>query len=220
MVVDRRALGQRIRLARKHRGLSQGELGDKICKKQTHVARYERGEHSPHVEILLLIVDILGVNLRWLVTGDGPMEPSLSDYEYLKLGSPVSRDIPIRGSIPGTLPLNDLKDALFSPCRGDITDNEHAYALLVEDESMQLFPDAIEKGNRLIVEPLEGTPKNNDLLVVAVGDELSVRIYNTRSDGIPVLVDPLKSNIEIKKGIDVKIKGRVVAIHKTPELPG
>jgi transcriptional regulator with XRE-family HTH domain len=63
----RRVIGDRIRAARVHAGLSQVQLGDRIGRDHKTVHRYERGTSVPNLEDLLLIADVLGVPLADLV---------------------------------------------------------------------------------------------------------------------------------------------------------
>jgi transcriptional regulator with XRE-family HTH domain len=53
--------GEKLRLLRQQRGLSQSELGDMLEVTRTHVSRMERGEKIPNVPMLLKISDIFQV---------------------------------------------------------------------------------------------------------------------------------------------------------------
>lgn len=67
-------LGERIRQARKHRGLSGEQLGALIGSNQSTISDWEKGKHSPRMTLLGSLAEALGVNLEWLISGEGEME--------------------------------------------------------------------------------------------------------------------------------------------------
>lgn len=69
-----KSIAFRIRATRKSRGFSQAELGRKLGIKQSNIGRWEQGQHNPRPSTLRRIADALGVNLNWLLTGEGMME--------------------------------------------------------------------------------------------------------------------------------------------------
>ena len=70
-------VGERIKYARKMRGLTQKELGLRIGFDENtadvRVAQYESGTRTPKLDMLTKIADILDVNL------DSLREPTLED---------------------------------------------------------------------------------------------------------------------------------------------
>ena len=63
----RREIGERIRTARRHAGLSQVELGERIGRDHKTVHRYETAISAPSLIDLLLIAHALDVPLAELV---------------------------------------------------------------------------------------------------------------------------------------------------------
>jgi SOS-response transcriptional repressor LexA len=61
----------RIREIREDTGLTQEAFGAKIGNKQSNIADWERGRSVPSLESLQKIVDFYGINLHWLLTGQG-----------------------------------------------------------------------------------------------------------------------------------------------------
>ncbi len=53
--------GEKLRLLRQRRGLSQGELAAMIGVNQTYVGKMERGEKIPNVAMVLKIADVLSI---------------------------------------------------------------------------------------------------------------------------------------------------------------
>jgi transcriptional regulator with XRE-family HTH domain len=65
-VIDYTALGGRIRLARKRKGLSQEKLGEICAISTAHVGHIERGTRIPSLETLYKISKELNVSLDFL----------------------------------------------------------------------------------------------------------------------------------------------------------
>jgi len=63
----RREIGERIRTARIHAGLTQLELGHRIGRDHRTIHRWEYALRVPNLEDLLLLADAVGVPLADLV---------------------------------------------------------------------------------------------------------------------------------------------------------
>lgn len=62
-------LAQRIRKARRDRGLSQVQLAALIGTMQSRVSALENGARGPSVDTLARIADATGADGHWLLTG-------------------------------------------------------------------------------------------------------------------------------------------------------
>ena len=56
-----------IKEMREKRGLSQGQLADKIGVAQQHISRWENGKHRPGIDILIKIAAVLNCNIGDLI---------------------------------------------------------------------------------------------------------------------------------------------------------
>jgi len=63
---------ERIKKLRKYLGLSQKDFGGKIGVGTSHVSQWERNLSMPSSKALIGMAH-LGVNINWLLTGDGEM---------------------------------------------------------------------------------------------------------------------------------------------------
>lgn len=63
----RRQIGQRLRAARIHAGLTQLELGQRIGRDHRTIHRWEYAQRIPNLEDLLLLADATGAPLADLV---------------------------------------------------------------------------------------------------------------------------------------------------------
>ena len=67
-------LGDRIRIARKTRGLTQKELAERVNTTQTTISDYERsnrGKQKPDSVLMIRLSKVLNVSLDWLFLGEG-----------------------------------------------------------------------------------------------------------------------------------------------------
>jgi transcriptional regulator with XRE-family HTH domain len=67
-VLRRRAVGDRIRTARRHRKLTQEQLAHGIGVDRRSIHRWETAQRDPTLSILILIADYLDVPLTALVS--------------------------------------------------------------------------------------------------------------------------------------------------------
>lgn len=68
IVLRRRAIGERIRTARRHRKLTQEQLANLIGIERRTIHRYETARRDPALSKLILIADALDTSLAALVT--------------------------------------------------------------------------------------------------------------------------------------------------------
>ena len=66
---EKKAIGKRIRDARKRAGLSQSELATAIGVQSQSVYRYEAGRLRPSAASAVGLAQALGVTERWLMQG-------------------------------------------------------------------------------------------------------------------------------------------------------
>lgn len=74
----------RLKKARKDKGLSQSRLADDVGVHVTNVSRYERGENKPTTEVLLRLADALDISADFLMGGSiDDAASGISDKELL-----------------------------------------------------------------------------------------------------------------------------------------
>lgn len=75
---DATTFGDRLAGARESAGLSQGDLGRQIGVKVATIEAWENDLKEPRANRLQMLSGMLGVSLRWLLTGEGvgPDEPA------------------------------------------------------------------------------------------------------------------------------------------------
>lgn len=73
-MLDRKQLGERLRIARQRKGMSQLDLSlaleeHEIKLNQTAIGKIERGERNMYVHQLVAFADILEVSVNWMLEG-------------------------------------------------------------------------------------------------------------------------------------------------------
>ncbi len=67
--MEKEEIGQKIKILRKTRGLTQQQLAEKLKVKRATISNYEIGRRSPHIKELEAISEALGVNLEYFGFG-------------------------------------------------------------------------------------------------------------------------------------------------------
>lgn len=68
---DRATFGDRLALAREASGLSQRELASRLGVRLTTLTKWEDDHDEPRANRLTILSGMLGVSIRWLLTGVG-----------------------------------------------------------------------------------------------------------------------------------------------------
>jgi len=68
-----RAIGERLRVARKSIPLTQQELAEKTGLSDSHISLIEKGKRQPSAAAIKLLCGVLRISERWLLTGKEPI---------------------------------------------------------------------------------------------------------------------------------------------------
>ena len=66
-------ISERVKIARKKKGLTQGELAEKTGVTQGFLSHIEKDKNQPTAEFIIRLTHILGISAHWLLTGEGEM---------------------------------------------------------------------------------------------------------------------------------------------------
>ena len=66
-------MGERVKIIRKHFGLSQAQFAQKVNRSPGFISNVETGRSDISEETINVIVEVYGVNKEWLLTGEGDM---------------------------------------------------------------------------------------------------------------------------------------------------
>ncbi len=74
MKINKKDVGKRLKYLREFvLEMSQAEFSDKLGIKRNSLSNYERGIREMNYELLMKLKNIFGVNINWLLTGEGKM---------------------------------------------------------------------------------------------------------------------------------------------------
>src|SRR5437867_4003679 len=68
------SVGERLKLARKQRGLTQEQLAEKVSVTDGHISLIEKNRAEPSLPVLRELCAVLEIREPWLSGGEGPME--------------------------------------------------------------------------------------------------------------------------------------------------
>ena len=66
-------ISERLKKIREAKGLSQKQFAETLGTVLTRISEYERDKVKPTTEILTKLTEIHGININWLLTGNGNM---------------------------------------------------------------------------------------------------------------------------------------------------
>jgi transcriptional regulator with XRE-family HTH domain len=95
-------IGDRLRLLRKGKGLSQVDLADKLDTSQGYISDVEKGLKKPGTDFLLSLKRFFSVDLNWFLTGEGEAQqrpPTFTHEEVTSYQAPQQEDPQIREMI-------------------------------------------------------------------------------------------------------------------------
>ncbi len=113
-------LGENIQTIRKHRGMKQQELADKIGINMQSLSKIERGVNYPTFDTLEKIMDVLGVTPNELLSGE---------WKYIDHTEPYIMDIIKREQ--------DFNVSLVYLSENEFFDNENEYRFYMETILME-----------------------------------------------------------------------------------
>jgi phosphoribosylformylglycinamidine cyclo-ligase len=98
-----RDLGDRIRLQRERKGLTQSDVARALDVSPQAVSKWERGENAPDIGLLSPLADALGVSVDWLLGRAGRAD----ELSYEKAGVSIPAAMQAKARIAEILPARD-----------------------------------------------------------------------------------------------------------------
>lgn len=83
-------VGNRVRQARKDKGLTQSQLADRIDVSESHLSAIETGKINFGVDVLYKLTDELQVSADWLLRASNPETRKINNEEFDALISDCS----------------------------------------------------------------------------------------------------------------------------------
>lgn len=134
-------MDKRLKLLReKNLNLTQGKFADSLGVPLTTISKYERGEVKPTSEFLIKLSKIYGVNLNWLLAGEGTMFKSGSQDRLVNIPDP-------NGNLSTALKmLSELPEERQKDCLNFIWDKKLISDLKNEVDELRSRIEKLENG--------------------------------------------------------------------------
>lgn len=134
-------MNKRLKLLReKNLNLTQGKFADSLGVPLTTISKYERGEVKPTSEFLIKLSKIYGVNLNWLLAGEGTMFKSGSQDRLVNIPDP-------NGNLSTALKmLSELPEERQKDCLNFIWDKKLISDLKNEVDELRSRIEKLENG--------------------------------------------------------------------------
>lgn len=222
-------LGRRLTDVREAAGYrSRKALADDLKMNAETLGGYERGDTVPDYAFLSLYREKFGINLNWLITGEGDMffatSPSkssipawLNDIDFSIL---PFYDIEASAG-PGRVPAHELLSGVVAFDRNLLralgATPDRCEVIWAQGDSMQ---PTIPDGSLLVVDPTQTDVRNGHIMVISVGDDLLVKRIRRRLDGLIDLISDNPAYTPETIGRDtiqqLRVIGRVIYFCRAP----
>lgn len=202
------SFSERLAIALKARNVTQAELSKRINVNEGTISNYLKGKYIPKQIRLEEIAGALRVTIPWLMGGDSPMDPQLSQ-------PPKGAKIPVLGSVPAGIPIEAVQDILdYEEISEDMIRSGEHFALRIKGQSME---PRMKEGDVVIVR-MQETVDNGDIAVVMVnGDDATVKKFYRDPNGITLVplnpaFDPFHYTPTETNEMPVRVIGKVVEL--------
>lgn len=184
-----RSIGDRIRHARKGRGLSQADLARRIGVSQPAIANWESGIHDPRRITLAKLADALQTPFDWLAAGRRSAFESDKHAAAAYIRRPLHH-VPIISMRAAALLARDMTADPHSMAEDYLPISSSAsklFAFFLDDEAVNL---AFPSGTIVVVDYAERTPDDGVFCLASVAGTPILRRWR---DG-PARLEPASTN--------------------------
>jgi len=196
------SIGERLRQIRGDKTLE--EFAREFGTSNPSIYRYEQGR-TPSTDFLLSLLK-KGVNIKWVLTGEGPTyEPQLKLYPK----GEKTPGVPILSKVPAGPPnawYASEHISAFPHLEDYLRQGEFDFALHVEGDSMYPY---LFDGDLVVVSPTTACSEGDVVVARMDGDEITVKRIKTGKGWVRLVPEnPKYEIIETPKG-EVEILGKV-----------
>lgn len=182
-------IGEYIKMLRKEKHLSQGQLAIKSGLTKSGISMIERGNRIPEIDSLTAFAKALGIDRDILIkVRDGAPEPTYSKDDMIPL---EMIQLPVVGTVRAGMPILAVENIeRYVPVASMYLSKSKEYFILkITGDSMdQLFPD----GTLAVIEKTDEIEDGKIAVVAINGDEATIKKVQFAGDGIMLI--PMSHN--------------------------
>jgi len=204
-------LGERLRMLRKEKGLTQEELGRIIGVEKSTISYYESNRSTPNDEIKAKLADFFGVSLDYLLGRTDIREGErIGDLEVIPVGKFLQ--VPVIGTVkagPNGIAYEEFLG--FEFIDADMFKNcEQCFFLRVKGDSME--PE-IKEGDLALIRRQADVESNSLAVVIVNGEEGMIKRIIKRPNAIVLQsINQKYEPIVITPGMEFRIVGKVISV--------
>ncbi len=184
-----RSIGERVKHARKSRGLSQTDLAQRVGVSQPAIANWETGLHDPRRLMLAKLAVALDYPLDWLAAGDRSLGESDKHAAAAYIRRPVMH-VPVISFRSAALMALDMTADPHTMAEDYIpvtAGSPKLFAVFLEDEAVNL---AFPIGTLVVIDYADRSPRDGAFCLASVeGDPLLRRWRDDPARFEPVSTD-------------------------------
>ncbi len=179
------SIGDRIRVTRKARNLSQAELAARLGVTQPAIANWESGVHDPRRVMLAKLAETLDVSLDWLASGARSALEADKHPAAAYLRRPMHH-APVITFQDAARFLDDMKADPHSFAEDYIpvtSGSDKVFALIVTDDEMRLvFP----QGTLVVIDYADRSPADGAFCLALAREGAVIRRWRRNPDRLEV----------------------------------
>lgn len=171
-----RLIGERIKQARKSRGLNQADLACRLGVSQPAIANWESGLHDPRRVMLAKLATALECPLDWLAAGDRSVAESDKQAAAAYIRRPIHH-VPVisfRSAALMGLDMTADPHAMAEDYIPVTAGSSKLFALFLEDEAVNL---AFPIGTLVVIDYADRKPKDGVFCLATVGGDPILRMW-------------------------------------------
>jgi len=197
---------ENLRVARKHRNMTQLQVASHLGISRSAYSHYETGFRDPDTDNLIRLADLFGVSVEFLL--------GIEDHQG---SDPMVNRIPLLGSVPAGMPIEAIEDIeAYIDIYPRFVKHGELFALHVQGDSME--PD-LHNGDIVIIEKQEFV-ENGDVAVVRVnGEDVTLKRVKLTAKGLMLIpsnpaYDPVYFDSDQIAALPVTIIGKVIELRR------
>ncbi|MEZ5709685.1 MAG: S24 family peptidase [Blastomonas sp.] len=212
---DRESMALRVRKAASRHGLNATDLGRALDLKKSAVSNYWNGATTWPVDKIFALADMVKVNARWLVSGDGPQQPPIEVEDATE--TVMVPEIDLAYGMGGTFiesAIVESKAIPFpKPWLRTFTKSDVKHLFFARGDGDSMMPTILDQDIVLIDRSENSITRQDRIWAIAYGEIGMLKRIRAMPDGTyKIMSDNPTVDPEIAADGEMFVIGRVIAV--------